>query len=165
MGRRHGHRKRSARNRRNPGGHPHPQRADRSPEKTKPPARPQQPVSRIPLGWWEEAFADNPSPSEQRGHRCGEKQMLSLVAYDITEPSRLRQIAKICEDYGVRIQYSIFECRLPADRFDIFWNELTAAIDPETDRLVAYKVCTACAKEIRDAGTQIHAEKAVAYVF
>jgi CRISPR-associated protein Cas2 len=123
------------------------------------------PRSKVPEGWWEEAFANHPTPSERRGHRCGEKHMLTIVAYDITENRRLRKIATICEDYGVRVQYSVFECRLEAARFDAFWADLLATIDPETDRIVAYKVCTACAKDIRDAGIQTHQEKVVAYVF
>ena len=116
-------------------------------------------------GWWEAAFPNPPTNSELRGHPCGAKQMLTLVAYDITDHKRLTKVAKHCEDYGVRIQYSIFECRLEAGVFDRFWEELEELIDPETDRLVAYKICVACAKDIRSAGTQIHHEKVVAYVF
>jgi CRISPR-associated protein Cas2 len=123
------------------------------------------PRSRVPEGWWEEAFRNNPTPSERRGHRCGERQMLTIVAYDITEHKRLAKIAKICEDYGVRVQYSVFECRLEADRFDQFWADLIGSIDSATDRIVAYKVCAACARETRDAGIQSHQEKVVAYVF
>jgi CRISPR-associated protein Cas2 len=91
--------------------------------------------------------------------------MLTVIAYDITDPRRLKRIANISEDYGVRVQYSVFECRLEADKFDRFWDELVAAIDPTTDRLVAYKVCVACSRDIRSAGTQTHQEKVVAYVF
>ena len=91
--------------------------------------------------------------------------MLTIVAYDITEPRRLHRIAEICEDYGMRVQYSVFECRLEADIFDRFWNDLASTIDPSTDRLVAYKVCAACARDIRSGGTQTHQEKVVAYVF
>jgi CRISPR-associated protein Cas2 len=120
---------------------------------------------RIPLGWWENAFTNKPTPSEQRGHPCGENQMLTVVAYDITDQRRLQQIAKICEDYGMRVQYSVFECRLEADKFDRFWNDLLATIDSSTDRLVAYKVCVACARDIRSAGTQTHQGPVVAYVF
>jgi CRISPR-associated protein Cas2 len=122
-------------------------------------------TGRIPLGWWENAFTNRPTPSEQRGHPCGENQMLTVVAYDITDQRRLQRIAKICEDYGVRVQYSVFECRLEADKFDKFWNDLLATIDSATDRLVAYKVCVACARDIRSAGTQTHQETVVAYVF
>ena len=35
-----------------------------------------------------------------------------LFAYDVREAKRLRQVAKILEGYGTRIQYSIFRCRL-----------------------------------------------------
>lgn len=123
------------------------------------------PGDAIPMGWWENAFSLKPSPSEFRGHPCGQRQMLTVVAYDITDDRRLRQVASICEDYGLRVQYSVFECRLEADVFDRFWNQLLGAIDPTQDRLVAYKICAACARDIRDAGTQNHQQKVVAYVF
>ncbi|MEI8108271.1 MAG: CRISPR-associated endonuclease Cas2 [Verrucomicrobiota bacterium] len=120
---------------------------------------------RIPLGWWEEAFTYRPNSSEKRGHPCGAHQMLTIVAYDITDRKRLTKVAKFCEDHGIRVQYSVFECRLEADRFDTFWTGLEEIIDPTTDRLIAYKICLSCAAEIRSAGTQVHQEKVVAYVF
>ena len=40
-----------------------------------------------------------------------------IVSYDVCEPKRLRQVAGVCEDFGVRLQYSVFECDLnPAER-------------------------------------------------
>lgn len=44
--------------------------------------------------------------------------MLHLIAYDIAEPKRVRRIAEICEDYGTRVQYSLFECWLEEDDFE-----------------------------------------------
>ncbi|MGE4502866.1 MAG: CRISPR-associated endonuclease Cas2 [Thiomicrospira sp.] len=43
--------------------------------------------------------------------------MMVLITYDISfdDPGgqrRLRHIAKACLDYGVRVQYSVFECEL-----------------------------------------------------
>lgn len=35
-----------------------------------------------------------------------------LVCYDIANPKRLRKTAKICESFGTRIQYSVFEASL-----------------------------------------------------
>lgn len=90
--------------------------------------------------------------------------MLTLIAYDITDPKRLHKVAKVCEDWGVRVQYSVFECRLEADAFDRFWSELREEIEPVDDRLVAYPVCAKCAREIRCAGTMETSEKVVAYV-
>ena len=41
--------------------------------------------------------------------------MLVLVTYDVRTENkagqkRLRDVAKICENYGQRVQYSVFEC-------------------------------------------------------
>lgn len=35
-----------------------------------------------------------------------------LIAYDIAEPTRLRRICKLMEDFGSRLQYSVFLCDL-----------------------------------------------------
>lgn len=35
-----------------------------------------------------------------------------LIAYDICEPRRLRQVCKTMEEYGDRLQYSVFICDL-----------------------------------------------------
>jgi CRISPR-associated protein Cas2 len=121
-----------------------------------------EPTATAPVGDWFPPL--RPSPSDLSGHRCGSHQMLTLVAYDISEPKRLQRVARICEDWGMRLQYSVFECRLEADAFDRFWSELTAVIEPQKDKLTAFKICTKCAREIRSYGVQEHYEKVVAYV-
>lgn len=117
-----------------------------------------------PADWWENAFILQPNASDITGHRCGQHQMLTLIAYDITDQKRLHKIAKICEDWGVRVQYSIFECRLEATAFDNFWSTLRNEIDDREDRLVAYKICLNCARDIRCAGKMESTEQVVAYV-
>jgi CRISPR-associated protein Cas2 len=37
-----------------------------------------------------------------------------LVCYDIADPKRLRKVAKCCEDFGYRKQFSVFLCRVSA---------------------------------------------------
>lgn len=117
-----------------------------------------------PADWWLQAFAYHPSPSEAAGHRCGAHQMLTIIAYDISDPKRLHKVARHCENHGARVQLSVFECRLEAQRFDDFWAGLLALLDPRDDRAVAYQICTRCAREIRSAGNQTHNEKVVAYI-
>ena len=39
-----------------------------------------------------------------------------LVCYDISNPKRLRRIAKTLEGYGSRLQFSVFECPLDKQR-------------------------------------------------
>lgn len=40
-----------------------------------------------------------------------------LVSYDITSDRRRRRIANLLENYGKRIQYSVFECYLDEKRY------------------------------------------------
>jgi len=110
--------------------------------------------------WWYDAFPQVPYQS----HPPGESEMLSLVAYDICDPKRLHRVARVCEDYGVRVQYSIFECRLEEHEFTRFWDKLTAEIDPSEDRVVAYKIDARCARETLTAGTMVCSEKVVCYL-
>ena len=35
-----------------------------------------------------------------------------IICYDISDPKRLRGVCKICESFGSRLQYSVFECFL-----------------------------------------------------
>jgi CRISPR-associated protein Cas2 len=90
--------------------------------------------------------------------------MLTLLAYDICEPKRLARVARICEDYGVRVQYSLFECRLKEEEFEDFWLKLLEEIDEAVDRLVAYKIDAKSAKQTHTAGTMVCSEKVVCYV-
>ena len=51
--------------------------------------------------------------------------MLVLVTYDVnTETAdgrrRLRKVAKVCVDYGQRVQNSVFECLLDAAQYTMF---------------------------------------------
>lgn len=90
--------------------------------------------------------------------------MLSIVAYDIADPKRLARAARVCEDWGVRVQYSIFECRLEEAEFQEFWLQLNLEIDEDEDRIVAYKIDAKCAKETLTAGRMVCGEKVVCYL-
>jgi len=70
--------------------------------------------------------------------------MFVLVSYDIGESQdkagakRLRKIAQACENYGQRVQYSVFECNVS----DIEWTKLKLLLlkiyDPKKDSLRFY---------------------------
>ena len=110
--------------------------------------------------WWFEAFAQIPYAKAPPG----ESKMLTLVGYDISDPKRLNRVARICEDYGVRVQYSFFECLLEESEFQDFWLKLLGEIDEDSDRLVAYKIDSRSAKETLTAGTMVCSEKVVCYL-
>ena len=69
--------------------------------------------------------------------------MLVLITYDVnTETSdgrrRLRQVAKACQDYGQRVQNSVFECEVDAALLLKVKDRLVRIIQPETDSLRFY---------------------------
>lgn len=78
--------------------------------------------------------------------------MLRLVAYDISNPRTLRRIAKVCLDFGIRLEKSVFECDLPEEDFAELWKRLCEQADEETDSLVAYPICAACEHRRQDFG-------------
>ncbi len=113
------------------------------------------------MTWFDEAF---PRVPYERGKPPGSTQMLILIGYDIASPKRLQKVAKTCEDFGLRVQYSFFECHLEQDGFDCLWNRLLDLIDSDEDRLVAYRMDAASAKRTLTAGTMVCAEKVVCYL-
>ncbi|KIT18123.1 CRISPR-associated endonuclease Cas2 [Jannaschia aquimarina] len=68
--------------------------------------------------------------------------MLVLVTYDVASgpggARRLRRVARICEDHGQRVQYSVFECEVDPARWTAMRARLVEAIDPATDSLRFY---------------------------
>ena len=68
--------------------------------------------------------------------------MLILVTYDVsTETSagrrRLRYAAKICLNYGQRVQKSVFECKVKQAGFEELQRQLLPIIDEAEDSLVS----------------------------
>lgn len=112
------------------------------------------------LSWWFDAFPLVPYES----HPPGATEMLSIVAYDIANPRRLARVARVCEDFGIRVQYSVFECRLDESEFDQFWERLLEELDDTEDRIVAYKIDARSARQTRTAGTMTCSEQAVCYL-
>ena len=71
--------------------------------------------------------------------------MLMLITYDVDTTTaagrkRLRKVAKICVDYGQRVQNSVFECSLDAASACVVKAKLTAVIDPSQDSLRFYNL-------------------------
>lgn len=59
-----------------------------------------------------------------------------LVCYDIAAPKRLHRVAKICESYGSRIQFSVFEASLDGMMLASLQAELQAIIHHEEDQIL-----------------------------
>ena len=69
-----------------------------------------------------------------------------LVCYDIGNVAgaggdRLRDVAQACLDFGVRVQYSVFECRISAPQWVKLRARLLEIFDPVEDSLRFYTLC------------------------
>lgn len=111
--------------------------------------------------WFDEAF---PRVPYQRGKTPGARHMLTLIGYDIASQKRLAKVARTCEDYGLRVQYSFFECHLDDDSFETLWLRLLDLINEDEDRIVAYRIDSTSAKRTLTAGTMVCHEPAVCYL-
>ena len=69
--------------------------------------------------------------------------MYVIITYDVSTTDaagrrRLRQVAKACEDYGQRVQNSVFEMKLDPAQWTELRARLESIIDPSTDSLRFY---------------------------
>jgi CRISPR-associated protein Cas2 len=59
-----------------------------------------------------------------------------LVSYDICDPKRLRQVARTLEGFGVRLQYSVFECPLDGLKLANLKAELQDLLNHDEDQVL-----------------------------
>jgi CRISPR-associated protein Cas2 len=83
--------------------------------------------------------------------------MLILVTYDVSTETtagrrRLRQTAKICLNYGQRVQKSVFECKVNQASFEALQRQLLTIIDEAEDSLRFYRLTEPLAKNVWEFG-------------
>lgn len=69
--------------------------------------------------------------------------MLILITYDVATVEkagrrRLRRVAQACEDYGTRVQKSVFECQVGKSEWILLRNRLLSEIKVDEDSLRFY---------------------------
>jgi CRISPR-associated protein Cas2 len=84
-----------------------------------------------------------------------------LVSYDVATSDdggsrRLRRVAKICKNYGQRVQYSVFECIVDPAQWTLLRKKLEDQIDPSKDSLRYYFLGAKLAKTGRTYRSQTH---------
>lgn len=85
--------------------------------------------------------------------------MLVLITYDVmvTSPhgqKRLRQVAKACQNYGQRVQFSVFECLVEPAQWIGLKNTLEKVIDHKTDSLRYYYMGSHWEKKVEHVGAK-----------
>ena len=69
--------------------------------------------------------------------------MMTLVSYDVSTTdnkgkTRLRKVSKECQNYGQRVQNSVFEIDVDYGTFLKVKDKLLKIIDPKHDSLIYY---------------------------
>jgi len=69
---------------------------------------------------------------------------LIIVAYDVRDRRRLRQIAAMMEQYGARVQFSVFECRLDKERIRRLIADIKRISNRRHDKVTMIALCQSC---------------------
>ena len=82
--------------------------------------------------------------------------MMMLVSYDVARDEkgekRLRHVAKILENYGQRVQYSVFECLVDPAQWVELKSKLLKEINPDYDSLRFYSLGANWEKKVEHVG-------------
>lgn len=96
--------------------------------------------------------------------------MVVLVCYDVRTTTkagriRLRKVAKICEGYGTRVQFSIFECPLEQKQWLALRHELLAVFNEKEDSLRFYMLGDDAAAKTEHVGAKVPLDLEAPLVF
>lgn len=85
--------------------------------------------------------------------------MMVLVSYDVSTldrvgARRLRRVAKICQNHGQRVQYSVFECIVDPAQWTGLRQQLLDVIDRDQDSLRFYFMGSNWKKRVEHIGAK-----------
>ena len=80
--------------------------------------------------------------------------MVYIITYDIVNDNRRNRLARLLGNYGVRVQYSVFECEMSPPTLADLREALVDCYDPQTDRVRIYPLCATCMQNLIRLGTR-----------
>lgn len=78
--------------------------------------------------------------------------MVYFISYDIANSKRRVKVAKKLEDFGIRIQYSFFECEMEKSMCASLRDELLRIMNLKEDSLRIYPLCDDCLRKTSSLG-------------
>lgn len=88
---------------------------------------------------------------------------LWVVAYDISDHKIRREVSRQLENFGLRTQYSVFECRLTPEQLQPLRKRLSTLIE-DTDQIRWYPLCNWCEAAVSWQGNGKNIEKDDFYI-
>lgn len=77
-----------------------------------------------------------------------------IVSFDVTCDKRRRKLVKVLEEYGCRIQYSVFECYIRAGQYNTIKKRIDNIIK-DNDRVHYHYLCSKDRKKVKYLGKTI----------
>jgi CRISPR-associated protein Cas2 len=75
-----------------------------------------------------------------------------LFCYDIANTHKRNQVSTMLEQFGLRIQKSVFQCDVTAEKAGEIKTALLALIEKKEDSLFFCPICDACLEKVRIIG-------------
>ncbi|MBP3195942.1 MAG: CRISPR-associated endonuclease Cas2 [Butyrivibrio sp.] len=72
-----------------------------------------------------------------------------VISYDIDKDKVRSKVAKLLENYGTRVQYSVFECSISEVQFEELYSQLATLMSGEIEGSIRfYQLCKNCMSKI-----------------
>ncbi len=79
-----------------------------------------------------------------------------FVSYDISSNKLRKKVADLLEDYGIRIQYSVFECDLDTRKYRELYAKMTKlTADMQDGSVIFCPICDKCYSKKRVIGDAV----------
>ena len=82
--------------------------------------------------------------------------MFIVVAYDVADNKRLLKVAKIMEDYGTRVQYSVFEIHADGAILREIMRRVSGVLEEKEDSVRFYPLCKNCERKTEIIGNPVY---------
>lgn len=84
-----------------------------------------------------------------------EREQLWVIAYDSPSNKRRRKLAQLLEGHGVRVQWSVFECRLRPGEISVLKQRLARLIQHDADSVRLWPLSVSSCARIAHLGRPV----------
>jgi len=78
--------------------------------------------------------------------------MVYVISYDVADDNTRNRVSKTLDDFGTRVQKSVFECNLTAEQFASLLAQLSQTRLGELDSIRLYTLCKECCGKVKILG-------------
>lgn len=90
--------------------------------------------------------------------------MLIAVAYDVRDDKRRTKLADALQNYGKRVQLSVFECLLEEPQVERMRRTVERIVAVGEDSVRIYRLCGVCEPKVEVVGVGVRTEDPDVYI-